>query len=157
MFANAPELDRIDRKILALLQDDARMTNLELADNVGLSPTPCARRVRILENRGVIAGYCAIVDVAKMGRPFIVIATVHLDSHSPAVVDGFERRVLDLTEVLEAYAVTGSNEYLLKIATEDLHAYSDFQRKKLLTIPHVVTVDSAFVLKDVKRTYPRTR
>lgn len=145
------ELDRIDRKILMLLQADARISNLELAERVGLSATPCARRVRMLEDKGVITGYTARIDLAKLGKGFFAFASVHLDSHAPAVTEAFERRVLELPEILEAYTVTGSSEYVLKIATEDLHAYNNLQRQKLLTIPHVLTIDSIFILHQVKR------
>lgn len=148
------ELDRIDRRILTLLQADGRISNLDLAEKVGLSPTPCARRVRMLETGGVVTGYTALIDLARLGKAFFVFTVVHLDSLNKTVIDAFERRILEIPEVLEAYAVTGSSEYLLKIATEDLHAYSNLQRQKLLTIPHVVTLDSMFVLNQVKRSCP---
>jgi len=143
-------LDRTDRKILNLLRSDGRISNLELAQKVALSPTPCARRVHMLEQSGVITGYTATVDMARLGKGFTVFAAVHLANHTSAVVDAFEQRLRDIPEVLEAYMITGSSEYILKIATEDLHAYSDLQRQKLLTIPHVLTVDSMFILRQVK-------
>jgi Lrp/AsnC family transcriptional regulator, leucine-responsive regulatory protein len=148
------ELDRIDRKILMLLQANARISNLELAERVGLSPTPCARRVRMLEEKGVITDYAAHLDLARFGKGFSAFASVHLDSHAPAVTEAFERRILELPEVLEAYTVTGTSEYILKIATEDLHAYNNLQRQKLLMIPHVLTIDSIFILHQVKRGTP---
>lgn len=146
----ATNLDRIDQRILSLLESNGRMSNMELAEKVGLSATPCARRVKLLEDRGILKGYTVIVDTSKLGMSLIVMVAVHLDSHGATVLDAFERRIIELPEVLEAYQITGSHEYMLKVIAKDLHAYSAFQRQKLLTIPHVLTVDSIFILKEVK-------
>lgn len=145
------KLDKTDEKILAALVSDGRISNLELAEKIGLTPTPCARRVKMLEDSGVVTGYTAVVDVSKLGKSLIVMVAVHLDSHSSTTLEVFERRILDMPEVLEAYMITGSMEYLLKIAAEDLTSYSAFQRSKLLVIPHVITADSMFILRQVKR------
>lgn len=145
------KLDKTDEKILAALIANGRMSNLDLAEQISLTPTPCARRVKMLEDSGVVTGYTAVVDVSKLGKSLIALVAVHLDSHNSSTLEAFERRILDMPEVLEAYMITGTMEYMLKIAAEDLTSYSAFQRSKLLSIPHVVTADSMFILRQVKR------
>lgn len=143
-------LDRLDQKILSILQTEGRLSNVELAARVGLSPTPCARRVRILEESGAIARYSAVVDLGKVGLGMVVFASVRLSSHQLQVLEDFERAVREMPEVLDAYMVTGSSEYLLKIAARDLPSYNDFQRQKILSMPYVTQLDSVFVLKQSK-------
>lgn len=146
------QLDRIDRRILALLQEEGRISIIDLAARVGLSPTPCSRRVRALEQSGIIRQYGALIDLAKVDLNMLVLLSVRLSSHNMADVAAFEAALGQMPEVIEAYMTTGNSEYLLKIATRDLAAYNTFQRERLLSLPMVVRVDSVFALREVKRT-----
>jgi len=146
------QLDRIDRRILTLLQEESRISIIDLAARVGLSPTPCSRRVRALEQSGIIRKYGALIDLSKVDLNMVVLLSVRLSSHNMADVEAFEAALGQMPEVVEAYMTTGNSEYLLKVATRDLSTYNTFQREKLLSLPMVVRVDSVFALREVKRT-----
>ena len=149
-------LDRIDRRILDLLQQDAKLSNLELAGRIGLSASPCLRRVKRLEDVGLIRHYVAILDAAKLGLGLTAYATVRMDKHSDApkrsTMKSFRDVVQGWKEVVACYAMTGEMDYLLRVQTVDLDHYSRFVMDKLLRHPAVLDVRSSFMLERIKDT-----
>lgn len=143
-------LDEIDRKILVLLQSDARIPNIELADKVGLSPSPCLRRVRELEERGVVRRHVTLLDPAKVGLPVSVFVNVTLDRQIEPALEKFEAAILKRPEVMECYLMTGDFDYLLRVVTADLGAYERFLVENLTRVPGVSSIRSSFALKQVK-------
>ena len=142
-------LDAIDRRILGALQDDARISNVALAERVGLSPTPCLRRVRALEEAGVIRRYAALLDQAAVGLPVSVFISVSLERQVEGALDAFETRVRERPEVMECYLMTGDSDYLLRVVTADLSAYERFLMDHLTRIPGVASIRSSFALTQV--------
>lgn len=140
-------MDDIDRSILAVLEQDGRISNADLAARVGLSPSPCLRRVRRLEESGAIRGYRALVDPAAVGRGLRVLAGVRLVRHARADVTAFERAVIGLSEVVQAFHVTGNYDYLLQVEVADLPAYEVFHANRLAGLPGVAMVNSYVTLK----------
>jgi Lrp/AsnC family leucine-responsive transcriptional regulator len=140
-------VDDVDRSILAVLEKDGRISNAELADRVGLSPSPCLRRVRRLEETGVIRGYRAIIDPAAVGRSLRVFAGVRLVRHSRKDVVAFERAVVQLSEVVNCHHITGNFDYLLQVEVADLTAYEDFHANRLASLPGVAAVSSYVTMK----------
>ncbi len=147
-----PGLDRLDRAILRELQLDGRLTNVELAKRVRLSPSPCLRRVKSLEERGYIRGYCAVLDRPAMGRGLHVFVMVSLTSQRQESLEAFERSVSVLDEVLECYLMAGESDYLLGVAVADLDAYQWFFTKKLGELPGVASLRSLIAMKTAKYT-----
>jgi Lrp/AsnC family leucine-responsive transcriptional regulator len=145
-------LDRLDRAILRELQTDGRLTNVELAKRVRLSPSPCLRRVKSLEDRGYITGYRAVLDRPMMGRGLYVFVMVSLTSQRQESLESFERGVSALEEVLECYLMAGESDYLLGVAVADLDAYQRFFTKKLGELPGVASLRSLISMKTVKYT-----
>lgn len=119
-------LDAIDQRILAALQRNARLSNVELASQAGLSPSPCLRRVRALEEEGIIRGYAALVDQEAVGLPVSVFVMVSLEKQVEHALEVFEEKVRALPEVMECYLMTGDSDYLLRVVTRDLQAYERF-------------------------------
>ena len=146
----APELDAIDRRMLRALQRDGRLSVVALSEEVGLSPTPCQRRLRRLEEEGVIAGYTAVLDHARLGLPLQAFVFVSLDSHAEDVVSRFQAALSVRPEVLAAYAMSGEMDYLLHVAAADFEAYADFAMRALLRMPGVKETRSSFVLQALK-------
>ena len=146
------ELDGIDRKILAALQADGRLSNVELADRVGLSPSPCLRRVRLLEEAGIIDRYVALVDQRSVGLPVSVFISIKLERQQEEDLDRFEAEVSAYPEVLECYLMTGTQDYLLRVVVADLAAYERFLKTKLTRVGNVADIESSFALKQVKYT-----
>jgi len=144
------ELDAIDRRILAALQKSARIPNNELADTVGLSPSPCLRRVRTLEENGVIRNYVALVDPNAVGLAVSVFVNVSLERQVEKALQRFERAVLTRPEVLECYLMTGDADYLLRVVCADLAAYERFLMNHLTQVPGVSSIRSSFALKQIK-------
>ena len=144
-------LDQIDRKILRELQANARLTNAELSDRVGLSPSPCWQRVRRLEDEGYIQSYSAILDQARLGMPETVIIEVILERHDDEALERVSAAIAQLPEVLEAYLTTGEYDYFLKVAVSGTAGYEEFLRKKLYKIEGVQHSRSCFALKCLKR------
>ncbi|WP_367645788.1 Lrp/AsnC family transcriptional regulator [Paenarthrobacter ureafaciens] len=142
-------MDEIDRAILAVLEQNGRISNAELAAKVGLSPSPCLRRVNRLEEAGVIRGYRAVIDPAALGRGLRVFAGVRLARHSRAEVAAFERGVRQLAEVVFTHHVTGNYDYLLQVEVADLPAYEDFHAHKLAELPNVAMVTSYVTMKSL--------
>jgi DNA-binding Lrp family transcriptional regulator len=143
-------LDRYNERILQILKCDGRITNAELAEKVGLSPSACLRRVQELEKRGVIAGYKAIVNTAKLGIGFKAYITVGLATHTKAAQKAFEQAILQSEEVLECHNVTGSFEYLLRVETTDLASYKSFHTNVLGDLPQVATISTLVVMESAK-------
>lgn len=140
------DIDHCDREILRALQAEGRISNLKLADQVGLSPSACLRRVQRLEQSGVISGYSARLDPAKTGRGYVVYVAVGLNDHSKAAQEGFERAMTASPEVAECHNVAGAFEYLLRVETRDLAAYKLFHTERLGTVPHLRTITSYMVM-----------
>lgn len=143
------QLDDIDLKLLEHIQDDARLTNVELAEKVGLSPSPCLRRLRRLENDGVIKGYMTFVDQTQVGLPVSVFVSVTLKEQSEAALEEFEAAVNALPEVMECYLMTGASDYLLRVVASDLADYERFLKHHLTRIPAIASIQSSFALKQV--------
>lgn len=148
-------LDRIDRQILMELQRNGRMSNQDLADKVALSPSPCLRRVRRLEEEGFISNYVALINADKVGLGLLAYVSVRLNktaraSHAP--MSDFARDVQAWPEVVACYAMTGDMDYLLRVQVEDLKKFSKFAMDKLMQHPAVVDMRSSFTLQRIKET-----
>ena len=143
-------LDDIDRKIIAALQTEGRLPIVDLADRVGLSATPCQRRVKRLEEEGVITRYAALIAPAAMGYGLQALVEVTLDDHSEKTVEAFEAAIRARPEVVACYAVTGDMDFLLHIFAPDLANFSDFALKALLRMPGVKGSRSSFIMQAVK-------
>lgn len=142
------EFDRFDREILRILQEQGRISNQELADQISLSPSPCLRRVRQLEEAGIIDGYVALVNARKLGLTLMALVQISMDKHTPERFAAFEQTIATLPEVLECHLITGqSADYLLKVVVKDLEAYQQFLLNSLTRIEGVSGVQSSFVLK----------
>jgi Lrp/AsnC family leucine-responsive transcriptional regulator len=148
-----PKLDDIDRRIVQALQADGRMSILDLAGQVGLSPSPCARRVRLLEEAGVIKGYVAVIDQEKLGLPVSVFASIKLERQREEELDRFGAAVQRWPEVADCYLMTGQRDYLLRIIVSDLAAYERFLKDKLTRLDNVASIESSFALGQVKRSF----
>ena len=142
-------LDRTDYRILHHLQNNARISNTELADAVGLSPSPCLRRVKALEQAGVLKRYASIVDAKAVGLPISVFVSVSLHSQARKGLEEFESLIISYEEVMECYLMTGSSDYLLRVVVPDLENYERFLADKLTRISCVANIQSSFALKQV--------
>jgi Lrp/AsnC family transcriptional regulator, leucine-responsive regulatory protein len=145
-------LDAVDRKILALLQQDGRMSIADLADAVGLSASPCLRRVRILEQAGIIARYVAVLDQRSVGLPVSVFVSIKLESQREEALEHFGKAIARWPEVLECYLMTGPRDYLLRVVVADLAAYERFLKQKLTRLNGIASIESSFALEQVKYT-----
>jgi Lrp/AsnC family leucine-responsive transcriptional regulator len=162
MKRNSPEngkkeanltLDAIDQRIIAVLTENGRIPVVELADRVGLSATPCRRRIAALEEAGVIARYTAVIDPGRAGYPVTAFVSVELERQESESLALFERRVMDFEEVVQGFLMTGSQDFLLRVVVEDLHAFERFLQEKLTRIPGIRSVRSRFALRQfVQRT-----
>jgi len=144
-------LDAIDRRLLAILQDDATVPIAELAQRVGLSQTPCWKRVKALHDRGVILRRVALVDRAKVGAPLIVFVSVRTSRHDAEWIEAFAKGARALPEVLEFYRISGEVDYLLKVAVADIAAYDRFYKRLIATAP-LADVSSSFAMEEIKLT-----
>lgn len=144
------KLDRISDQILQELSRNGRISNIELADKVGLSPSACLRRVQDLEKRGVITGYRAVLDRAALGAGFVAYVGVGLKDHSKASQEAFERAISHAPEVRECHNITGTIEYLLRVECEDLKAYKSFHTDMLGALPQVNGITSYVVMGSPK-------
>ncbi len=144
------KLDRTDRRLLTLLQERGEMTNLELADAVGLSPSPCSRRIKVLQDSGLIQGYRAHLDARKLGLDLLALIQISMDRHTPERFERFESQVARCPEILECYLITGqSADYVLKVIVKDMDAYQQFLLGTLTRIEGVTGVHSSFVMRKV--------
>jgi Lrp/AsnC family leucine-responsive transcriptional regulator len=142
-------LSEIDYKILKYLQDNARLSNVELSEHIHLSQSPCLRRVRNMEASGVIKGYVALVDQNTVGLPVSVFVNVRLEKQIEQALEIFEETVQNWSEVMECYLMTGDSDYLLRVVASDLAAYERFLMDKLTRVPGVASINSSFALKQV--------
>lgn len=146
-------IDAIDQRILDALTEQGRLPVVELAERVGLSPTPCRRRIAALEEAGIIARYAAVIDPARAGYPVTAFVSVELERQESDSLALFERRVLDCEEVVQGFLMTGSQDFLLRVVVEDLHAFERFLQEKLTRIPGIRSIRSRFALRQfVQRT-----
>ena len=145
-------LDGVDRKILAQLQTDGRMSLSDLAGKVGLSPSPCLRRVRILEREGVISRYVAVLDQRAVGLPVSVFVSIKLERQKQDALDQFAKAIARWPEVLECYLMTGPRDYWLRVVVPDLAAYERFVKQKLTRLDGIASIESSFALEQVKYT-----
>ncbi|WP_071797237.1 Lrp/AsnC family transcriptional regulator [Natronohydrobacter thiooxidans] len=143
-------LDRIDYKILHALQQDARLTHQELSEKVGLSPSPCARRIRKLETEGFITGYSASIDDARLGFGFSVFISVRLDRQIDDRLMAFETEIQRCPEIVECWLMTGRFDYLLRVAVSDLAEFERFLTSRLTKLPGVASLDSSVPIRRVK-------
>ena len=148
--SNPIQLDRYDRQILAVLQEDGRISNQDLADRIGLSPSPCLRRVRALEDAGLIRAYRALLDARKLGLSLMALIHISMDRHTPERFSHFEAAVEQIPQVLECLLITGQDaDYQLKVVVRDMDAYQELLLNRITRIPGVTGVHSSFVLRRV--------
>ncbi|MBF6100640.1 Lrp/AsnC family transcriptional regulator [Nocardia cyriacigeorgica] len=144
-------MDSLDRAIIAELEADGRLTNVELAGRVGLTPGPCLRRVQRLEADGVIRGYRAVIDPGSVGRSFEVLLDLTLEGQDARTVSRFEETMTGLDEVRELRRLFGTPDYFARVAVADLDAYEVFLRTQVMTIPKIGRVNSRFTMKNLKQ------
>lgn len=142
-------IDKLDRELLRLLQADGRLTNADLAQRIGLSPSACFRRLQRLEQSGVIAGYSATLDGDVIGKPITVFIEVTLGSQGSAVLEAFERAVVACEDVLECHLMSGDFDYLLRVAVADMRDYERVHRQRVAAFPHVARIRTAFAMRAV--------
>jgi Lrp/AsnC family leucine-responsive transcriptional regulator len=150
-------MDEKDRQIIWTLQKDGRLSNQELSEKVALSPSPCLRRLRLLEESGVIKGYTAIVDEEAYGLPITAFVRIRLERHSEAAVAAFERKVRSIDSIQDCYVMTGEADYLLRVLVQSLKDYEQFVRQQLHNIEGIAGIDTSFAYGTVKKTtvFPR--
>ncbi len=149
-MGNLINIDRFDRQILQALQQDGRISNQELADRIGLSPSPCLRRVRALEESGFITGYRALVDAKALGLSLMALIHISMDQHTPERFKHFEAAIVKIPEVMECLLITGQTaDYQLKVVVQDMDAYQALLLNRITRIPGVTGVHSSFVLRGV--------
>jgi Lrp/AsnC family transcriptional regulator, leucine-responsive regulatory protein len=149
-MANPMTLDRYDRQILESLQENSALSNQELAERIGLSPSPCLRRVRALEESGVITGYRALLDARSLGLTLTALVHISMDRHTPDRFAEFEKQVARMPQVLECLLITGQEaDYQLKVVVTDMDAYQSLLLEKITRIEGVTGVHSSFVLRTV--------
>ena len=150
MPVRSAALDETDRKILAILQESGRIPLADLATKVGLSASPCLRRVRLMEKAGVIARYVAVLDQQAVGLPVSVFISIKLASQKQDALDRFSKTIARWPEVLECYLMTGPRDYWLRVVVPDLAAYERFLKQKLTRLEGVASIESSFALEQVK-------
>ena len=144
-------MDRKDHQIVRALMHDGRLSNQDLAAAVNLSPSPCLRRVRLLEERGVITGYAALVDQKAMGYPITVFVGIRLSKHDQATVQAFERAIGAIDDILDCFLMTGDIDYLLRVVAPDLDGYERFVRERLPAIDGIASIDTSLAYGVVKQ------
>jgi DNA-binding Lrp family transcriptional regulator len=143
------EIDRLDREILRVLRGDGRISNADLAETVGLSPSACLRRVRRLEQAGIIRGYTALIDLPSNGDGLVVMTQITLERQTKAFLDQFERAVRRCPEVHDCYLMAGSADYLVKLKIRDASDYERLHQEVLSQLPGVVRLQSSFAIRTV--------
>ncbi|EMV2053168.1 Lrp/AsnC family transcriptional regulator [Vibrio parahaemolyticus] len=142
-------MDKVDRQLLHLIQKDATLTTAELADQVGLSASPCARRLKRLEQEGVISGYRAMISRGAVGIAMTVFVEVSLNNHQASSIDEFETAIVDMDEVISCHVVSGAYDYLLEVVSKDLPGYESFTRK-LQRLENVKDIHTHLAIRQVK-------
>ncbi|WP_305074773.1 Lrp/AsnC family transcriptional regulator [Propionivibrio sp.] len=144
------EIDRHDRQILSILQENGRISNQDLADRIGLSPSPCLRRVRTLEEAGIVIGYRALINAKALGYTLMALIYISMDKHTPERFENFERQILQIPEVLECLLITGQDaDYQIKVVVKDMDAFQELLLNRITRIQGVTGVHSSFVLRKV--------
>jgi Lrp/AsnC family leucine-responsive transcriptional regulator len=144
------EIDRFDRQILQVLQTDGRISNQDLADRIGLSPSPCLRRVRALEEAGIITDYRAMLNAKMLGYSLMALIYISMDKHTPERFEHFEKAIRQISEVLECLLVTGQDaDYQIKVVVQDMDSFQDLLLNRITRIQGVTGVHSSFVLRRV--------
>ena len=144
------EFNRYDIQILRVLQEDGRISNQDLADRIGLSPSPCLRRVRALEESGVIVGYRALLDAKALGLSLMALIHISMDQHTPERFKHFESQISEISEVMECLLITGqAADYQLKVVVKDMDAYQELLLNRITRIKGVTGVHSSFVMRRV--------
>lgn len=143
-------MDSKDRQILKELQADGRLSNQDLSERVNLSPSPCLRRLRLLEEAGVITGYTALVDQKAWGLPVTVFIRIKLERHSDDAVQAFEQAIINMPKVMDCWLMTGRSDYLLRVIAADLDDYEQFVRRELQRVPGIASIDTSFAYGQVK-------
>jgi Lrp/AsnC family leucine-responsive transcriptional regulator len=144
------EIDRFDRQIMQVLQQDGRISNQDLADRIGLSPSPCLRRMRALEEAGLIVGYRAMLDAKALGYSLMALIYISMDKHTPERFETFEKEISQISEVLECLLITGQDaDYQIKVVVKDMDAFQELLLNRITRIPGVTGVHSSFVLRRV--------
>jgi Lrp/AsnC family transcriptional regulator, leucine-responsive regulatory protein len=151
-FTMTLPLDATDRRILAVLQKEGRITNAELSERVNLSPSACHRRVQQLEEAGFIEKYVALLDARRMGKPTTVFVEITLQSQAEDLLDAFEREVARVPDILECHLMAGTADYLIKIMAEDTEDFARIHRQHLSRLPGVRQMQSSFALRTVVKT-----
>ncbi len=144
------KLDATERQILALLQANGRMSNVQLAEQIGLSESPCFRRVKQLENSGIIAGYAALVDQRKLGLDVTAFVQVTMASQPDSTTEAFHAAVRDEPKIVECHAMSGTHDYLMKVVVHNMDDFSELCMQRILKFPGVQHVESSFSLKEIK-------
>ena len=156
-MSNPANLDALDRQILRELQSNARLTNQELSERVGLSPSPCLRRLRRLEADGIVTGYTAVLDEEKLGLPVAIFMSVKLERQIDSALKQFETEIAKHPEVVDCWLMTGENDYLLRVLTPGLREYENFLTSTLTKIPGIASIQSSVSLRRVKSAPPDMR
>jgi Lrp/AsnC family transcriptional regulator, leucine-responsive regulatory protein len=149
-----PKLDRFDRAIIDVLQADARTSNVEIAEHVGLSPSPCLRRIRLLEEKGVIRGYRVDLDRRALGLELTVFVAFKVARHTRENADALHQALLDIPEVVACYMISGEADFLAEVVVENLAAYESLLTERLLVLPNVTDIRSNFAIRSVKTGAP---
>tara|TARA_Y100001970_G_scaffold279309_1_gene386409 strand:- start:39 stop:494 length:456 start_codon:yes stop_codon:yes gene_type:complete len=147
-------MDNLDKKIVFELQKNGRLSNFEIAEKVGLSPSPCLRRIKNLEKKKVISGYTAIVDEELFGYPVTAFVSVRLENQTDGTLKKFEEGISTLVEVVDCWLVTGNRDYLLRVVAENLKTYEKFMREDLTKIKGIASIETNFALGSVKTKQP---
>ena len=149
-MSNKIEMDRFDRQILQVLQEDGRISNQDLADRIGLSPSPCLRRVRTLEEAGIVTGYRALINSKALGYTLMALIYIAMDAHTPERFENFEKEITKIPEVLECLLITGQDaDYQIKVIVKDMDAFQELLLNRINRIQGVTGVHSSFVLRRV--------
>ena len=147
-------MDNLDKKIVFELQKNGRLSNFEIAEKVGLSPSPCLRRIKNLEKKKIISGYTAIVDEELFGYPVTAFVSVRLENQTDETLKKFEEGISTLVEVVDCWLVTGNRDYLLRVVAENLKTYEKFMREDLTKIKGIASIETNFALGSVKTKQP---
>ena len=147
-------MDNLDKKIIFELQNNGRLSNFEIAEKVGLSPSPCLRRIKNLEKKKIISGYTAIVDEELFGYPVTAFVSVRLENQTDGTLKKFEEGISSLVEVVDCWLVTGNRDYLLRVVAKNLKTYEQFMREDLTKIQGIASIETNFALGSVKTKQP---
>lgn len=154
MATDKLKLDQVDLKILKVLQDDGRISNLDLSQKIGLSPAPTLERVKKLEKSGVIKGYQAVLDLYKLGLGTETFMQISLAYNKQNAIDNFMEQIAKMDEIVECYQVTGASDFILRILVKDVSAYEQLVREKLSRVPEITNMQTMVILSTIKKARP---